>query len=71
MEKSENKTPENVAKAVSKFKKNHIRKPISIDFYLDDPKEKEFYEMWKDLKNKKQFVMDALQQKKNELEAIK
>lgn len=58
--KSTNKTPENVAKAVSKYKKKHNRQQITVDLYLDDETEKEMFDYWKSLGNKKEFFIQSL-----------
>lgn len=58
--KNSNKTPENVAKAVTKYKKKHNRQQITVDLYLDDEREKEMYDYWKSLTNKKDFFLQSL-----------
>ena len=65
------KTPENIANAISRYKDKHNRKPISIDFYLDNPLEKELFEYWKSMKDKKQFVKNAIQKHKLDSSNVK
>lgn len=59
-------------KAVQKYKKlhraeiNEKTKKLSVDIYL--PKEQEYLDLWQTIPNKKQFIIDALNQYREEKE---
>lgn len=40
-----------------RYAKKRMRKPITIDMYLDDPSERNIYEAWKNEKHKKELFM--------------
>lgn len=56
----EHKTPESLANAIKRSKSNRQRQPISVDLFLVKDEEKEAFEIWQNLKSKKEFLMFCL-----------
>ncbi|UNW11142.1 hypothetical protein MOW14_14660 (plasmid) [Acinetobacter indicus] len=53
-------TKETLRGAIDRYKGKKQSKSVTVNFYIAEDDEREAYEKWKSLPNKKQFILDAL-----------